>query len=305
MNFQDYLRTEDGTKQKSPHTIEGYVRDAELFAKFYQARHGEPFTPASLYRADVQAWLDELLAENYEPTTIIRKANALLAFVRYAKHTGAIHADVDPLPRLKLPSLPQHLSPRGLTQAERNRIEAELERNYQSPISKKRNRPKTKFEHTLAARLRAIIAIMQDGGLRVSEACAISLNDLFITDTPPTMTVRAGKGNTFAKIPLSDEALIKINDWLALRPASGGELLFDVDPRSIQRELAALGAAVGIPHLTPHRFRHDFGKRLWDGKEPANRIMILMRHASINSTLKYGQPTMDDLHQTVNRAARR
>lgn len=296
MNFQAYLTNEDGDKPKSTHTIEGYMRDVELFAKFYAGWHGEPFTPSTLYRADAQAWLDGLLTQNYEPTTIIRKANALMAFVRYAKSIGAIRNDFNPLERLGLPTLLKNLAPRSLTPAERNRIERELEMRYSATSA-------TAFQHLLAARLRAIIAVMQDSGLRVSEVCAITLENLFLDEKTPRIAVREGKGNTYADVPATDETIAKLKDWFALRPQDY-KSLFDVDPRSVQREVAALGAAVGIPDLTPHRFRHTCAKRMVDEKTPLNYVQRIMRHKSFNTTARYCEPTMADLHQSANRAAR-
>ena len=71
-NFGEFLRRED----KSPGTVEKYVRDAAGFAAYMGG--------AELTRDAVAAWRDGLAARGYAPVTVnsmVASVNALLRFL--------------------------------------------------------------------------------------------------------------------------------------------------------------------------------------------------------------------------------
>ena len=53
--------------------------------------------------------------------------------------------------------------------------------------------------------------------------------------------------------------------------------------------------------ITPHMFRHTFGKNLVDAGESLDRVAALAGHSSLNTTARYTKPTQADLEQAVSR----
>jgi integrase/recombinase XerC len=283
MDFQTYLTQHDGDKEKSPLTIKGYCDDVAQFAKWFAARNGEELMPGKLNRIDAKEWLDSL---NAKPTTLWRKFNSLLAYVRYGKHIGAIHADADPLARINLPTMPQNFAPRSPSDVEAKRLMAKIETLASGSA--------TPHQHIIHVRTRAVIIIAAYGGLRVSELASLKLQDLFLQMTPPRITV-IGKGGTHGEVPATSEMIAALTDWLAIRPADAGDTVFGTTPRAIQRDLSAHGIA-------PHRLRHLCARRLTQ-KFPIDYAQAILRHKDIRTTLRYTRKTFDELYAAANSIA--
>jgi len=75
-----------------------------------------------------------------------------------------------------------------------------------------------------------------------------------------------------------------------------------MSPRSIQYALGDTTAALNLPHLTPHSFRHSFATRLL--RVSNIRItQLALGHKSITSTAIYTHPTLDEIEIAMTRAA--
>jgi site-specific recombinase XerD len=72
---------------------------------------------------------------------------------------------------------------------------------------------------------------------------------------------------------------------------------------SLQRiaELETLARQVAV--VSPHKLRHGLAYRLWKTATPA-AIMQILGHSRLSTTLKYGQPTDDDLRAALEEAGR-
>jgi integrase len=66
-------------------------------------------------------------------------------------------------------------------------------------------------------------------------------------------------------------------------------------------ELEALARQVAV--VSPHKLRHGLAYRLWKTATPA-AIMHILGHSRVSTTLKYGQPTDDDLRAALEDASR-
>jgi integrase/recombinase XerD len=137
-----------------------------------------------------------------------------------------------------------------------------------------------------ALRDRAILTVLEFGGLRLSEVSALNLEDWVIDDADPTfpgwgsITVRAAKDDSTGSIPLPPDAVTVLQTYLEERRHQGEDLsapstpLFlaqslnpkrrgtRLGPSGIYALLQDLGQMAGVPHCHPHRFRHTFATRL-------------------------------------------
>jgi integrase/recombinase XerC len=81
--------------------------------------------------------------------------------------------------------------------------------------------------------------------------------------------------------------------------ARGGRLT----PRSVQRNLKTrLIKARIIKDISPHALRHSFATHLLDGGADLRAIQELLGHASLSTTQKYTQVSVDQLMSVYDKA---
>jgi integrase/recombinase XerC len=112
----------------------------------------------------------------------------------------------------------------------------------------------------------AVVSVLLDGGLRASEACALTLSSL----TDGALLVGPGKSGRMRMVPLGQRAARNVNRYLGLgrpklRPKCEN-LLLSLDGRPVTRNsirlaLKRLSQRLGFP-VSAHRFRHT-ATTLW------------------------------------------
>jgi integrase/recombinase XerD len=144
---------------------------------------------------------------------------------------------------------------------------------------------------------RAILRIFCYTGIRVSELCALNLNDIHLSK-PPTLTVRAGKGNKCRHTPLGEA------DARVLRREIEGDdpqaLMVALDHRHFGARLSTRGArnivdqylrVAGLknPWRSYHALRHS--TTTWQLKTgvPKQAIAELPSHAAVDRTAIYAR----------------
>lgn len=292
MDFRMWLQSDED--EKSALTVEGYVRDVAIYARWYEERNGQALTPAGLSRVDAQEYRDELRAARMMPAAINRRLAALRAYVRYGQAMGALRENFDPLARVANVEQ-QRTGPRWLERKEQNRVTHLVENALNDTRA---------YARLMAARDMACIALMRYAGLRVAELCALTVGDVQLDPDYGMVMVRNGKGGKHREVPLHGEAVHAVQEWLTARPNGGGDFLFigkrgePMRPRGVQRRLQAIGRAVGVK-VTPHTLRHTFGKELVRAGANLNEVRDLLGHANLNVTAIYTQPDANDLRRAV------
>lgn len=163
----------------------------------------------------------------------------------------------------------------------------------------------------------AILELLYSSGMRVSE---ISKCDLDTLDFQQGMVIVVGKGQKERLIPVGNQALDAVQNYLPLRlsliaaklkrghshtedplflNSRGGRL----SSRSIERMVAAYGVRAGIPvPVTPHALRHSFATHLLEMGADLRVVQELLGHASLSTTQKYTHLTIDHLMDVYDRA---
>jgi site-specific recombinase XerD len=139
---------------------------------------------------------------------------------------------------------------------------------------------------------RAIALVMYAGGLRITEAIELEVQD--IDAERGVIRIRHGKGKKARETMLSPTLLAALRAyWKRFRPPL--PLLF-VSPRNQQRvRQATVRAALhrarieaGINRsVTPHGLRHSFATHLLDHGTSLRVIQVLLGHSSIETTTRY------------------
>jgi integrase/recombinase XerD len=148
------------------------------------------------------------------------------------------------------------------------------------------------FEEIRSIKHRAILMAAYGGGLRISEACSLEIQD--IDSNRMLIHVRHAKRSKDRYVMLSRRLLHVLRQyWIARRPP--GPCLFPgsspqkpISERVVRRSLRLAVVRCGLSaSLTPHTLRHGFATHLLELGADVGVIQRLLGHASPKTTLRY------------------
>ncbi len=284
--FFVYLRTECGL---SANTLSAYQRDLHRFGGFLARQQVDEWERLSAPL--LQRYLLDLAGERYRDSTLARHVAALRQWLRWLHLTHQIPEDLraaveSPRRGRKLP------------------VVLSLDRTAELMIAPDN-------EHEFALRDRAILELFYSSGLRVSELCGLSANDVNLT----VGYVRCmGKGRRERVVPVGQAARDALDAYcehlrpvLLSRAVQNGRLAPPLTPRLSAQQplfLSRSGAAMertavwrmvrreatrrGIPgKVSPHTLRHSFATHLLEGGADLRVVQELLGHASVGTTEIY------------------
>ncbi|HOP69397.1 MAG TPA: tyrosine-type recombinase/integrase [Bacillota bacterium] len=281
-DYESFLKQKD----VSTNTIASYLADLEAFKNWYRGTTGEEFDPGAIGPIDVVEYKRYMLNRNRKPATINRHLASLSAYFRWAVERGLSPQNpVDGIKSVKQ----ERLAPKWLERRE----QLSLLRAVQA--SKK-------------PRDIALINLLLHTGLRVSEVCALDLDDVFLRERSGWVVVRSGKGGKRREVPLNATVRSSLADWIEARCREPGPLFFGqkgnrMTSRGIEHLIAKYARIAGVEKVTPHSLRHTFCKSLIDSGESLDRVAVLAGHESLNTTARYTRPSVGDLQKSVDKLA--
>lgn len=145
----------------------------------------------------------------------------------------------------------------------------------------------------------ALIAVLGQLGLRVSEACSLNIEDFQDTDRGHRMVRFVGKNTKAASLPIPIPVLRSMER--AAGDRRSGPLLLRRDGtrmtrRSADRVVKRLAGRAGITRvISCHTLRHTFVVAALDANVPLRDVQLAARHADIRQTLMYdrGRQSLD------------
>ena len=201
--FLEYLEIEKGRAVK---TVENYDRYLKRFFDFAKIS-----APKDITEDIVRKYRLYLNRANLDKPTQNYYVIALRMFLKYLAKRNIESLDAEKIELAKLP------------QRELDLLSAEdLERLLKAPDG----------NSAKALRDRAILEMFFSTGLRISELCALKIDDINIKKGE--FAVR-GKGGKIRVVFLSDRAKNAISNYLEKRGGIDNDKLFPMTPRSIQR----------------------------------------------------------------------
>lgn len=172
--------------------------------------------------------------------------------------------------------------------------------------------PDTKTPQGL--RDRAILELLFSTGLRVSELCSLSQDDIDMSREE--FSVR-GKGDKVRVVFLSDAAKDAIKTYIKARKDMDealfvqygknvknvkGSKTLRLTPRSVERLVKRYAIKAGITRkVTPHVVRHSFATDLLQNGADLRSVQALLGHANIATTQVYTHVTDKHLHEVHKR----
>ena len=106
--------------------------------------------------------------------------------------------------------------------------------------------------------------------------------------------IQSGKGNRDRVIPMTDQLVIALKDYLIVRESASTDHLLvykgvAVKPHLIPDRLKRYGLKAEIQPLTPHRLRHTLATLLINQGMPITSLQKFLGHQDINKTLIYAR----------------
>ena len=280
-----FLSHLSGERRLSDKTVEAYQRDISAFLGFMASHLDEVLHLAKLAELkpmDFRAYLAHRRRGDtpLSPASVQRQLSAIRTYYRYLERRWDVKNAALPLikgPRAKRP-LPKPLSVSGA-----------------SELTGLKNKDGEKLPlptDWIEARNSAVLALCYGAGLRISEALALTPEDLPL-GTSLTIT---GKGGKTRLIPILPDIRKMVAHAVKLSPytlIARQSIFFGargkaLSPRIIQGEVQKLRGALGLPETaTPHALRHSFATHLLAGGGDLRTIQQLLGHASLSTTQRY------------------
>nr|CAX83935.1 Tyrosine recombinase XerC subunit [uncultured bacterium] len=284
--FRRHLAVE---RRLSPNTVSAYLRDLELFGRYWCQRHGGGLTEEQLRQMrpeDLRAFMGMGQREGAAKSTLQRRMASVRAWFRYLEREGL--AENNPAALVASPKQAQRL-PRAPTEEDTARlIESLPPPGPQSPL--------TGWARVRLLRDGAILELLYGSGLRIGELCGLDRLDLNLRQAEVRVL---GKGGKERLVPLGSMAIQALERYLEARKAEapppdhlgpvftgrqGGRL----NPREVQRLVVKLRRRLGLPEkVTPHALRHAFATHLLQAGADLRSIQEMLGHASLTTTQRY------------------
>ncbi|HON81018.1 MAG TPA: tyrosine-type recombinase/integrase [Methanoregulaceae archaeon] len=144
---------------------------------------------------------------------------------------------------------------------------------------------------------RLIVRVIYATGVRVSELCAMNIEDIDFEDE--TIRVR-GKGGKIRIVFIDRETLEEMADFIGTRiegPLFLGQMGHHISPRSVQH-IFKLYAPAGI---TPHKIRHSYASELYRRSKNLRVVQENLGHTSIKTTEIYLHTDLDERKQVYQK----
>ena len=163
----------------------------------------------------------------------------------------------------------------------------------------------------IGKRNRAMLAVLYLGGLRRSEIVGLKIKDFANNE----LKIH-GKGNKERIVPLGEDAVQAINDWIAQRGDRDqdgplflainrhGEMRFHpMTDQAVLYILQNLAAKAHVKHFSPHDMRRTYISDLLDVGNDIVTVQHLAGHSNVTTTAKYdrrGEAAKQKAAQTLH-----
>lgn len=303
--FIRYLRHE---RQYSEHTVHAYIQDIAHFVALVWPVLPERVPWVECGERQARQFAMRLSEAELNPRTVNRKVSSLRAFFRYLLREDAVSANPFTLVR-SLKSRPR--LPMVFTVAQVSEL-LEAPRRYWSRQAASAVAGEPGSHGLAAARDLAWLEVIYSGGLRISEATNLNVEDLDLTGG----TFRVlGKGRKERLCMLGQPAIRAVQEYLRLRAACGqagrrerGPLFRNlqgerITPRSVERFFKLYVLEAGLPvDFTPHKLRHSFATHLLAAGADLRTVQEMLGHASLSTTQIYTHVDITRLQEIYRKA---
>src|SRR3972149_4772354 len=306
----------------SAHTLRNYLSDISQFHEYLLGVFKkDALSSEDLMKVDhiiIRGFLSSMFEKGLSKTSVARKISAIRTFFNYMCREGNLVNNPG-----KMVSTPKRgkTLPRYLSVDEANRLMG-------SPAG----------SDIMSVRDRAILETFYSAGLRIGEIVAINLEDLNLSDG---LIKVKGKGRKERIVPVGKKAIEAIKEYLSTpchpELVSGSQRMQDqeilkqvqkdrvdgrkagfsgekgyplflnkygkrITTRSVHRIVVKYKKLSGLWDITPHSIRHSFATPLLEGGADLRSVQEMLGHASLSTTQRYTNVSMDKLMEVYDKA---
>ena len=266
----------------SPHTLEQYKWALDMLISFGD----KPLRQVNV--DDLRAFLAHVQSNpNLSRTSVFHVWKSIRAFYKWAESEGLSERPD------KLLTKPRyaHREIQPLSEAE---IKAILKAIDRTALSKGRRSSFT-MPRSTAHRDRAIVMLLLDTGIRASELCRLTVQDVDLQAS--TIAVRPYMSGIKSRpriIPIGNVAKKALWRYMTTRDTEyrGDELFFSREGHPLNRDslrllLFRLGQRAGVSNVHPHRFRHTFAIQYLRNGGDVFTLQRILGHTTLKMVQHY------------------
>jgi site-specific recombinase XerD len=285
-SLQLFLRALQG-QNFSPKTLRAYGDDLTQFLAWVEKNRVDWESPARFTRGDIEGFMQYLAAQRMTGVTRVRKLAAIRKFFTFLEENSILAAN------------PAH-TVKGARRAEK-----------EPNILYKEQYKALLYEASDNIRDYAIIQTFLQTGIRLSELVNLRVEDVDLEHR--NLTVRQGKGKKDRQIPLVDDVLKALRNYVRYRNT---ELILDDDTFFLAKNGTSMNVSTvkylvakyvkkaGIrKKVSVHTLRHTFGAHKADKHMSLATLQELMGHKKKETTLKYIHLAKTNLRQEMVQTA--
>lgn len=258
----------------SSHTLKAYLKDCADYVTYLQDVRGID-DPTEITRKDVTNYVMTLRKKHYQASTLSRKLSSMNRFHDYLVKEKILSENI--ITRIAKPKKKSHL-PTVLSMDDITAILAQ-----------------TDGEAPLSQRNKAMVEMLYGSGLRVSELCELTTNQLHLNDARVDVI---GKGQKRRVVPLSAYAISALQTYLEhgrlkLAKAPSAYVFLNRHGMPISRVgffkvLKDLALKANITHtVSPHTLRHSFATHLLERGVDLRYVQEMLGHVDVSTTEIY------------------
>lgn len=160
---------------------------------------------------------------------------------------------------------------------------------------------------------RSILKLLPHTGLRISEACGLTHEDIRRRDGRTVLRV-VGKGNKERMVPLGREAEVILAmyldaerpaaPWLFWRPETIATPTRQIRTGEVERAMQELRERdARLEGIVPHSFRHLYATTALKGGVDIRTVQRFLGHTNIATTMRYLHPDADMLTDSADKVS--
>jgi len=285
-SLQLFLRALQG-QNYSPKTLRAYGDDLQQFLAWVEKNRVDWDIPTRFSRVDIEGFMQYLAAQRMTGVTRVRKLAAIRKFFTFLEENSILATN------------PAH-TVKGARREEK-----------EPAILYKEQYKALLYEASDNIRDYAIIQTFLQTGIRLSELANLRVDDVDFEHR--ILTVRQGKGKKDRQIPLVDDAVKALRNYVRFRNTQlivDDEIFFlakngtSLNVSTVKYTVAKYVKRAGIRKKTGvHTLRHTFGAHKADKNMSLATLQELMGHKKKETTLKYIHLAKTNLRQEMVQTA--
>lgn len=264
--------------RRSELTVKAYTLGVVQYIAWCEANE----VPAAIDRAQVRSWMAHMHERGLAPATVAARLAGVRQLAKWMAdpNEGGI-LEADPLLRLNAPKQDIPITP-VMTE---DQLKAMLKACQGSDFRDRRDE--------------ALVRLMAETGVRVSEALGLDVNDV---DLPRGLAyIRRGKGGKGRIVPFGPQTAKALDRYIRVRRTNVGahlDALFITARQSsrlqghgLRRTLGLRAQTAGIPKFHPHMFRHTVAHRWLSAGGSETGLMAVAGWSSREMLSRYARAT--------------